>query len=103
MTVSTTETVVDLNLSEEEFGLTEVKAYPNPVTDRIYIQFSPDAEVEQDVAIYDIQGQLHPVNTIWSTAGNELEVDMSGLFKGEYIIRVRVNHTYELIRIVKLQ
>jgi len=102
-TATTTETAVDLSISEEEFGLSEVKAYPNPVIDRIYIKFNQDAKVENDVAIYDIQGQLHPVNTIWGTSGNELEVDMSGLLKGEYIIRVNVNSTYELIRIVKLQ
>ena len=90
-------------MDENEFGLSGVKAYPNPVTDRIYIQFSPDAEVEEDIAVYDIQGKFHAVNYIWSTTGNQLEVDMSKLFKGEYIIVGNINNTNQMIRIVKLR
>ena len=93
----------DMSLIKEEFGSTNVKAYPNPVINRINILFNPDAEVDNDVMVYDIQGQLHPVNTTWNTSGHELEIDMSTLLKGEYIIRVNINTTYELIRIVKLQ
>jgi hypothetical protein len=87
----------------EESLTTEIRAFPNPVVDRLFIQFSGENDALGIVDVYDIQGKIHDVNVDWSPGGNEIEIDMSGLIKGAYMIRVNINNTDTLFRIVKLE
>jgi hypothetical protein len=80
---------------------TELQVYPNPVVDKVVINFGPDANISDDVVIYDAQGKMHRVNTVWRTS-QEIELDMTSMLKGQYLIRVHVDNNFELIRIVKM-
>ena len=59
--------------------------------------------MSDDIVVYDTQGKMYFVNTVWMDHVNEVEVDMTTLIKGEYLIRVQVDDNYELIRIIKMQ
>ncbi|MBQ2187294.1 MAG: T9SS type A sorting domain-containing protein, partial [Bacteroidales bacterium] len=70
--------------------------YPNPTSDRIFIDISPDVECAQ-VDIYTLDGRL-----LHSQSSNFETVDMSNLEPGIYIIKVRLADGREFTeRIVK--
>lgn len=66
----------------EELLLKPYCFFPNPVDDRLHMEFSPDVQ-PQAVEIYDVQGRLV------GTQNTGLEnVDMNGLPAGTYTLRV---------------
>lgn len=77
--------------------LNEVKIYPNPVSDRLKIE---NLDKPTDVRIYNITGQM--VYTVSSAIGN-VEIDMSDLSAGIYIIKMQndMNIQTKKIQVVK--
>jgi hypothetical protein len=96
---------VDSLLSLESFA---IKAYPNPFTDHIFLDFNLSNETknkEYSVQVYDISGKL-----ISETKGNSgsndllsltLLSDYTDLPKGIYFIKVRIERNQQHIKILK--
>jgi hypothetical protein len=78
----------------EENKSQDINVYPNPVTDRLYI----DAEVEE-VEVYDVYGR-HQVTKTSSHQG-DLSIDVSNLNSGVYFIRMNTNKGEIIKRFVK--
>lgn len=90
--VDTRETDRQLNgIPEDEFTV-----YPNPASDKLYI--SMEDELEMEVFIYNISGQL--VNHVMLQDGND-EVDISQLHQGLYLISVKVDDEVFTKKIIK--
>jgi photosystem II stability/assembly factor-like uncharacterized protein len=92
-------------LSEMAGGIDEIKenlgvaAYPNPSSDKINIGFKQYSPVENTlVSIYSIQGEL----LFQQPLKNDItELDISGLEKGVYLVKVSNKKTTELTKLVK--
>ena len=69
-------------LDTEEKAALQVSAFPNPVTDELYLQCSPDARIAR-VELYDMEGRL-----VVSEHGGTDRIGMEGLAPGIYAIRV---------------
>src|SRR5690606_3002979 len=80
-------------LSTIDFGGAVFSYYPNPVTDVLYLN-TTDQKIDS-VVIYNMLGQKIQEFTDSST------LDMSGLSKGNYLVKVTIGNTSKTIRIVK--
>lgn len=75
-------------------------AYPNPTSDRIYVDLKGiDVSVEH-VSVFDIRGNIISVDGIKSS-GKLMEIDLSGKQNGIYFLRINIGSSVEIIRIVK--
>ena len=75
--------------------------YPNPATDRFLIQIAGDQESDVDIALFDSQGKYHEINTYRSTSGNSIELDVSTLKYGIYILKINVDNNENILRFIK--
>jgi subtilisin family serine protease len=80
--------------------LQEVRIFPNPASEKIYIRTGEDYMTNMDVQLYDIFGNHVSVKMI-RYSGDLLEVDLSGFNAGMYIVRVNYAGKVESYRVVK--
>ena len=82
------------NITEEQ--ISSVNIYPNPVSDRIFIE--AETEIEE-VVVYDIYGR-HQVTETPSRQGN-LSIDLSDLKSGIYFVKINTEKGNIVKRIIK--
>jgi len=73
-----------LNGSVEKNQLAQIKVYPNPTSDKVYIS-AADITI-QNILVSDIWGRQHAVKL--EMDGNKYQIDMQGLTKGVYFLRL---------------
>jgi len=104
------ETVTELSNSEELSALQgdevsgELKAYPNPVKDRLNLKLKGVIEGvpnESSLVISDALGRNLPWKGIWHENESRLELDFSQMNIGFYIINIRTVHGVKSVRVVK--
>jgi hypothetical protein len=77
----------------------DVFVYPNPVIDKVTIHL--DEEIISDEAVViDVLGKLYSVPVL-RIGDDMLELDLSNLNSGLYLIKVRTIGTYEMFHIIK--
>jgi hypothetical protein len=71
----------------------QISLYPNPASERTLVESNGDA-IEQ-VLVYDMMGHL-----VLDLAPNatKAELNVSGLSRGNYIVKVKVNENVEVRR-----
>jgi hypothetical protein len=74
----------------------EINIYPNPASDRITIS-AKTYTGEMDVSVYDILGKP----ALEKTIKNKADIDISGLSKGIYMVKVIGRNKYWVRKIVK--
>ncbi len=85
-----------------EVSALEIKTYPNPVVKDLYIDIQSDHQVEAELFVYSLQGQLLFKQEFQVQAGTHVEaVDMSRLAKGSYVLQVQAGNKSEKKVIVK--
>jgi len=72
-------------LGSEEFDFTEFKAYPNPVSDILYISF------KENISKVEIVNMLGQVLKVKQVNNYEDKVEMSEFPKGTYLLRVSID------------
>jgi len=90
---STYSFVVSVNIDN---NISEILVYPNPASDRLWIQFATTGKFE--VALFDNNGQL--VNQPVSTPGNTMEMNISELKTGIYFLSVGHDGKHETRKIM---
>lgn len=70
------------NVDENQDFVRPYAYYPNPVQDRLHLQYSPDVQPKQ-VELYDLQGRL-----VRSQNQGLKSMDMQGLASGQYLMKV---------------
>ncbi len=86
---------------EEEMNLTDdIIAYPNPTTDKVYIDTDEKIIAANDVMVYDLYGKVCQ-SEVMNGSGTRLEIDFSALEKGVYFIRLNLGEEFKLLRIIK--
>ena len=78
-----------------------LRVYPNPVQNNAVIYLSNEKISEKGSSLYDVNGKMHPIKLVRQMSPNSFEIDMSGLQKGFYLIKVKVSDGYRSIMIVK--
>ena len=73
-----------------------VRTYPNPVKDNISIECS--GSIMQVIGLYDIHGRLIQTEKVQS---NKIELSVSGLQSGIYILKVKTAGGMAVKRIMK--
>jgi hypothetical protein len=107
---SSSEDLTELSIAEnsssievnEELG--EIKAYPNPVKDRINITLKGFVEEEPNpssLVILDAMGRILPWQGTWHENENRLELDFSQMNVGFYVINIRTLYGMKTIRVIK--
>jgi hypothetical protein len=71
----------DCNIGVNDFDFTQVKFYPNPIRDILYIDLPNYIPVEQ-IQIFDLSGKLVEVYK------QQSKLDLSSLEKGFYILKL---------------
>jgi hypothetical protein len=86
----------------EEVMLNEsdVRVYPNPVNNELYIQFRNMNIFEKDIRMYDLLGRVVPV-TISKISSQAAKVYTQGLTPGMYLIRILDAKETRTIKILK--
>jgi hypothetical protein len=79
-------------------GKIAMSLYPNPVADRLHIIMT-DAVSEISVLVFNTRGQV--VRTVISAASDVVEVPVSDLSKGVYIVEVKAGTTKYIEKILK--
>jgi hypothetical protein len=78
----------------EENNISEVNVYPNPASDKLYVE--TESEVDE-VEIYDVYGRQQPIaNSQQPTA-----IDVSGLNSGVYFVRIKTDSGDVVRRFIK--
>ena len=93
----------EVQLSDEQPSKESFSAYPNPIVDRLSIQF-PELTKEpslSSISIFDQIGRSYPVNAIWHSKNASLEIDFSVMTKGLYIIRVSSSTGVQALKVQK--
>ena len=81
----------------------EVRTWPNPVSQHLFIQIS--SEIGQDLILetYDLSGRIQMIHHIESRLHSEpYQIDLTNLVMGAYIVKIR-SADHSLQRIVKIQ
>lgn len=106
ITHSTGDTIPELSVAEEAATLQEgeLKAYPNPVKDRLnlnlegFVEQMPD---ESSLIILDAMGRMIPWQGVWHEGTRRLELDFSQMHVGFYVINIRTLSGVKTLRVIK--
>ena len=75
--------------------------YPNPASDRVIITLPQGVLNEKSLLIYDVSGRAFTVKVNRRLAGNSVELDVSGLANGLYLLRYKEQDQVKAIRFIK--
>jgi hypothetical protein len=75
--------------------------YPNPVKDKFIIRFAGEQEKVQDIFLFDSQGKYHILKAHWITSENGYEVDLSQMNSGLYLIKLDLENSQQIYRVIK--
>jgi hypothetical protein len=79
---------------------TKFEIYPNPTNDKLFIDLSGIEGQKVTIEIYDMSGKL--VQTVLNNSGSILSIDLSGINKGIYQVRILSNELNLNQRILKM-
>ena len=83
--------------SKENIGL---KFYPNPVKDKLVIELGNAATYE--INLFNSQGRSCKEQVVANSSSKTIEIDMSSMSDGLYVVRLRVGEYYKVFRVIKI-
>ena len=86
--------------NREEILINTLTAYPNPVSDMVTITWKLISG--KDLAITDLSGRQYHAKGIRKLTENSIELDISGFKTGIYLVRVKGESSYKVLRIIKI-
>ncbi len=75
--------------------------YPNPASERVIITLKQGLLNDKSLFIYDVSGRACTVKISRRIAGNSIELDVSGLANGLYLLRYKETGEVKAIRFIK--
>lgn len=79
---------------------TNLIVYPNPATDKIFIQYSEPVSNSMGIKIYSIEGKLLAQKEGISHFGSVTEIDLSDLSKGIYICQISDGNFVQSVKFI---
>jgi hypothetical protein len=81
----------------------KIKAYPNPTSDQVYLDFSVPGNDKVNIDLFNSSGQL--VNTIsnsfFEAGDHQINMDMNGLPNGIYWVKFSSDTNVETVKLIK--
>jgi hypothetical protein len=90
---------VSTSSEEALLAVKALKAYPNPVMDKLYLTMEGIAHVEM-IVLYDLSGKSYPMTSTVNRA-DLVEIDVAALPAGPYYIRVVLEDTSMVVPVIK--
>ena len=84
----------------EEIVIGNYSVYPNPATDRVTVQFEEGMDVSNHIVLFDMMGKQYSVRSVHETT-NSMELDLSDLRSGHYLIRIEEGDQVRMFHIIK--
>jgi hypothetical protein len=78
-----------VGLEEYDNQVDEVKLYPNPVSDQLYIKMSPDIAELMEITVYDQSGRKVQSSHVYYDGNSPVVFTMSALSEGFYFLSVK--------------
>jgi hypothetical protein len=79
-----------------------ISVFPNPAQSTATVRFSSKYDTETDVIVYDVYGHVVMIKKVVITPGiNRVNVNVSGLAKGQYTIKLSASAPGESISFIK--
>ena len=78
-----------------------MNSYPNPVSDIFYINMNNSLISKVELSIVEYHGKMHDARPTRNLAGNRLELDMTGMKTGLYLLKLNFENDQKIIKIVK--
>jgi large repetitive protein len=76
-------------------------AYPNPASDRVLLNFEAAASSQTTISIIDISGRIiKSIQSVSEIGFNEVEIDLTGIAKGAYMVQVQSNEISDQTRLI---
>jgi hypothetical protein len=79
----------------------KVRVYPNPVSNRLTINGGANMLKPSDIAVFDLQGKQYQLTGVRQINASQVELDVTKLSKGVYMIRVQTGDSPQIFRIIK--
>ena len=93
-----TEVKVSPILAYEPSIETNIKVYPNPVSQRVVVSYEEVANTEINISLVDIKGRLIEQRKLKSQGGLQQEIfDVQHLARGQYLIKINTS-TQEIVK-----
>jgi hypothetical protein len=83
-------------------SINKSRIYPNPVQGKFTLTSAEPITSEKELTVGDVGGRLMKINGLRRVSANVIEIDVSGLQKGVYFLRVQSKDGYETFRFIKL-
>jgi hypothetical protein len=82
-------------------AISNVQAYPNPVQDLLSVEFDSNSEEQFNLNVQDLSGRRILTQSVSSLVGtNKVELDLSGLSSGVYLLTVQSADQLSQLKIV---
>jgi hypothetical protein len=81
-----------------------VHVYPNPVAEKVFLNFISPEENEMQISVFDGIGKIiKNLNVSFSEGKNEIEINLAGYTKGLHLISINtesgsLNHTFKIVK-----
>ena len=86
------------NLSVEEYGLTSISIFPNPVNENLYI-VNDETNNLLEFSVFNVEGRLLVSNPL--TSENRQTIDFSKFESGIYFLTIKTKQSQETFKVVK--
>jgi len=80
---------------------TKYAVYPNPVSNRLTVTSALQSIKASDISIYDLQGKQYRVAISRQVTANRVELDISTLATGVYMVKLNTGTENKIFRIIK--
>ncbi len=88
-----------ITTSVSEHGSLSLNIYPNPATDKVFIEINEILGLEIQLSIFDINGKLKYKEV--RPFKNKFEIDIQNLNSGIYFIDLRTNDKQKMLKLIK--
>ncbi len=90
--------IFNLTSVKQDF-LKEVRMYPNPARNRVWIEARQVNADELDVSVYDISGKLHLFDK--KVTSSHVELNIQNLEQGIYMVKIKTPSARKIIKLIK--
>jgi hypothetical protein len=92
---------ISIEAKQDEAAEPAVTAHPNPVTDKLTIEWEGLERSVVHVTVMDATGKECLTAVQPDLAQRQLQLNMAGLRSGLYLVKVQIGSTQQLVRILK--
>lgn len=80
----------------------DIKLYPNPSDDMVTVELTNKGDNEANISISNIMGQVvFTKNSVLSSGRNNIQLNVSSLPSGTYIVHIRTDHKQSTLKFIK--